>query len=124
MIEDAVEHYRNGIAVAQKGSQHDSLPALVTRLVALLERAERFNDAAQVYEQVSEFYESRELWFLAADASDHAAELLRKAGVDLSQYDRPAQLWKRNAAYWAGKDKGDEQWSHNRAAAYVQWRDQ
>ncbi|WP_257160351.1 hypothetical protein [Corynebacterium cystitidis] len=116
----AIDAYRRGLDVAQKAKHSESVVILSMRLVPLLERTERFDEAGALYEALSAYYAEQESWFLAADAADHAAELFGKAGRDLSSYTLPAELWTRNAEYWAGKDKGDEAWSRRRAAVYLE----
>ena len=105
-----------------KGAENNSFQCsfLAYRLAALHERSAAFAQAAVVYEQLADYFEIQEAWFLAADASEHAAEMLRAAGCNLAGYRRPADLWLRNAEYWVGKDAGDEAWSRHRAALYEQ----
>lgn len=115
----AINAYQKGIAAAMQGRLKESTLLLSFRLAALYERAEQFTESALVYEQLSEFCETQGAYFLAADASEHAAEMLQAGGRDLTDYLRPAQMWLRNADYWVGKDAGDEAWSRRRADLYL-----
>jgi len=93
---------------------------LAARLAGLLERASDYSGAAEVYERLSVFCEASGAFFLAADAAEHAAELMRAGGGDISSYRRPAELWLLNAEYWKGKNEGDEAWSRRRAQLYLE----
>ncbi|MGD9643208.1 MAG: hypothetical protein AB7V08_10760 [Elusimicrobiales bacterium] len=115
----AAEAYWEGLEVCVKGGLKEPALFLTSRLAALLERGGQNEKAAAAYERLADFCESRGAFFLAADAAEHAAELLRSSGKDISGYRRPAELWLRNAAYWAGnKNAGDEAWSRRRAELY------
>lgn len=116
----AIDAYNSGLKIAMKGKLKEPVLFLAYRLAALHERSAAFAQAAVVYEQLADYFEIQEAWFLAADASEHAAEMLRAAGCNLAGYRRPADLWLRNAEYWVGKDTGDEAWSRHRAALYEQ----
>ena len=116
----AMEAYTNGLEIAIKGKLKDAVLLLGARLAAWHERAEKFADAVAVYERMSIFFEAQQAWFLAADASEHAVEMMRAAGQDVSGYLRPHGLWLRNAEYWVGKDEGDEAWSRRRAELYLE----
>lgn len=116
----AAAAYERGIAVCSKGGLKEVALILVSRLAALLERASDFSGAAAVYESFVLFCEAAGAFFLAADAGEHAAELRRAAGEDLSSYRKPAELWLRNAEYWKDKNAGDEAWSRRRAELYLE----
>ena len=91
--------YRRGFDVCVKGALREPALFLASRLAGLLEREGDAGGAAAAYEALSSFCESSGAWFLAADAAEHAAELLKAGGRDISSYGRPAELWERNAAY-------------------------
>ncbi|HNW44566.1 MAG TPA: hypothetical protein PKI19_08675 [Elusimicrobiales bacterium] len=117
----AADAYRQGFEVCVKGALKEPALFLAARLAGLLERCGDAAGAAAVYERLADFCESLEAFFLAADAGEHAAELLRMAGKDIRAYRRPAGLWLRNAAYWAeNKNAGDEAWSRRRAELYLE----
>ncbi|MDO5652656.1 MAG: hypothetical protein Q4G39_00920 [Brachymonas sp.] len=118
--EAAADAYQHGLDIAKKGKLKESVLILGTRLAALHERARNFRQAVAVYEQMSVYFEDQGAWFLAADASEHAAEMMKMGGQDVSRYRRPADLWLRNAEYWADKDAGDEAWSRRRAELYLE----
>ena len=115
----AIEIYQKGLTAAMKGKLKESTLLLAFKLAGLHERALQFVQAAAIYEQLSIFCEEQGAYFLAADASEHAAEMLLADGRDLSGYCRPAQLWLCNAEFWVGKDASDEAWSRRRADLYL-----
>ncbi len=116
----AAELYQRGIAVCVKGTLKETALILVSRLAGMLERVSDFTRASAAYESFGSFCESAGAFFLAADAYEHAAELRRAAGEDLSSYRKPAELWLRNAEYWKDKNAGDEAWSRRRAELYLE----
>ena len=117
---DAIDAYRQGLDIAKKGKLKESVLILGTRLAALHERARNVKEAVAVYERLSMYFEAQGEWFLAADASEHAAEIMKTDEQDVSHYRRPADLWLRNAEYWSDKDAGDEAWSRRRAQLYLE----
>jgi hypothetical protein len=118
----ALKTYRKGFEACIKGGLVESAIFLVSRMASLLERRKKFLSASKVYMKMADFCESRSMFFLAADSAEHAAELMRAAGKDISNYQRPAELWLKNADYWAGqKNKADEAWSRRRAALYMEY---
>lgn len=117
----AAAAYGRGFAVCAKGGLKEAALMIVSRLAALAERGADFSGAAAAYEKLGAFFEARGDFFLAADAYEHAAEMLSAGGADISSYLKPAELWLRNAGYWAGKgDPGDEAWSRARAELYLE----
>ncbi|HOI41767.1 MAG TPA: hypothetical protein PK523_02385 [Elusimicrobiales bacterium] len=114
----AAESYADGFGICVKGKLREPALFLVSRLAALLERRGDTAGAAAAYERLSSFCEESGAWFLAADAAEHAAEMMRAGGRDISGYSRPAELWERNAEYWKDRDAGDEAWSRRRADLY------
>ena len=116
----ADECYRRGFEVCVKGGLREPALFLASRLAGLLERDGDKDGAAAAYERLSLFCEKAGAFFLAADAAEHAAELLKAGGRDISAYKLPAELWVRNAEYWKGRNAGDEAWSRRRAELYLE----
>ncbi len=116
----AVEAYENGFTICVKGVLKETALLIGSRLAALAERNSDFSRAAFAYEKLGSFFETQKAFFLAADAYEHAAEMFFAGGKDISSYRKPADLWLRNAEYWAVKgDLGDEAWSRRRAELYL-----
>lgn len=117
----AAAAYKEGFEMAAKGGLKEPALFLASRLAGLLERSSAYTGAAEAYERLADFCEASGAFFLAADACEHAAEMMRAAGKDISGYRRPAELWVRNAGYWAAnKNAGDEAWSRRRAELYLE----
>lgn len=116
----AAECYAEGFGVCVKGKLKEPALFLTSRLASLLERSGDTDGAAAAYERLSSFCEESGAWFLAADAAEHAAEMMLAGGGDISSYSRPAGLWERNARHWKGRNAGDEAWSRRRAELYLE----
>ncbi len=117
----AADAYLKGFEISAKGGLKEPGLFLASRLAGLLERSSDFTGATAVYERLAGFCEEAGAFFLAADAGEHAAEMRRAAGEDISCYRRPAELWKRNAGYWAqNNNAGDMDWSLRRAELYLE----
>jgi len=115
----AADAYQKGFEIAAKAGLKEPALFIASRLAGMLERCANFTGAAAAYERLADFCEASGAFFLAADACEHAAEMMQAAGKDISCYQRPAELWLRNAEYWAAnKNTGDEAWSRRRAELY------
>mgnify|MGYP000287619149 CR=1 FL=1 len=57
---------------------------LTSKLAALHERHGRYAQAAATYEKFADFCEAQQAWFLAADACEHAAEMMKADGIDVT----------------------------------------
>jgi len=113
--------YQSGFSVCVKGKLKEAALLIVSRLAALAERGSDFSAAVSAYEKLGAFFEAQKAFFLAADAYEHAAEMLFSGGDDISAYRKPAELWLLNAQYWAKSgNSGDEAWSRRRAELYLE----
>jgi hypothetical protein len=78
----------------------------------IAEQAEKWDVCIEVYESLGKLCEDLGSYFLAADAYEHAAEVMEKTGREADGYSKPVELWQRNAAYWrAMGHEDDAQWS-------------
>lgn len=83
------------------------------------EKKGKIEKAISVYERLGGFYEGHKAWFLAADAYEHAAELIANSGGDIAAYTKPIELWQQNAAHWRKQgDEGDALWSEEHIKLY------
>lgn len=89
------------------------------RHALLAEQIRKWDVCIEVYESLGKFCEELGSFFLAADAYEHAAEIMAKTGRDIEEYAKPVELWKRNAEYWreSGHEE-DAQWSERHVALY------
>lgn len=70
-------------------------------------------------ETIGNFFYSMENFFGAADAYEHAAEIMSLAGKDISDHEVPVDVWRKNYEYW--KEQGemdDAEWSLRRLDSY------
>ena len=115
----AATAYEAGFAVAA-GARYRELAVILTyRLCQLHEQAQDWDAGIAAYERLGAFCEGLEAWFLAADAYEHAAELMVRAGRDVTGYGKPLELWERNARHW--DDQGEEDdavWSRRHMDLY------
>lgn len=116
--ERAAVSYERAYEAGRKGGCELAL-VVAHRWAQLLERAGEREAAAAVHEKLGAFCEERGALFLAADAYEHAAELLQGAGRDVSGYSKPLELWERNARHW--EERGhpeDARWSRRHAELF------
>ena len=89
------------------------------RHALLAEKAERWEVCISVYEALGAFAEELGSHFLAADAYEHAAEILAKAGKPPAGYLKPIDQWEKNAAYWREQGHEDDAaWSERHIVLY------
>ena len=114
--------YEQGFIDCTKGGLKELALLLVSRRATLAERAGDFTKAASAYEKLGAFFEEKESFFLAADAYEHASEMIRAGGADIAGYRKPVELWLRNAEYWAEQGHADDEaWSRRRAELYLEF---
>ena len=115
----AVAAYLEAVDTAMGAGYRELAVILTYRLCELHERAQDWDAAIVAYEHLGGFCEQQEAYFLAADAYEHAAEMMVKAGREVSDYLKPIELWERNARYWEeeGHDH-DAVWSRNHILLY------
>lgn len=113
-------YYQAFAVCVRAGAGYMELAVLVSaRQAAMAERSADAQSAARSYERLGAFCEKEGALFLAADAYEHAAEMLAKSGRDVSGYLKPSELWERNARYWEERgNSGDASWSRRHAELY------
>ena len=115
----AAAAYEEGFDVAAKAKCRELAVILTYRLCQLHERARDWDAGIAAYERLGTFCEGLEAWFLAADAYEHAAELMILAGRDVTGYRKPIELWERNVRYWEEQgDEDDAVWSREHMGLY------
>ena len=83
------------------------------------EHVKNWNGAIAAYEKLGAFCEEKKAWFQAADAYEHAAEMMAMAGQDTGPYTKPVDLWEINAQYWEKEGHDDDAlWSRNHVTLY------
>ena len=83
------------------------------------EKAVDYDACKDRYETIGDFFYARDNFFVAADAYEHAAEIMALAGEDISDYDVPADAWQKNYEYWKAQGEMDDaEWSLKRIDSY------
>lgn len=115
----AAAAYEAAFEVATRARYRDLAVILTYRLCQLHEQAGDWQAGIRAYERLGAFCERLEAWFLAADAYEHAAELMVRAGQPVSGYHKPIEMWERNIAHWEEKgEEDDADWSRNHIELY------
>ena len=117
----AAAAYGQGLDVAMRAGYRELALILTYRLAQLRESAGDWEECIATYERLGAFCEGQQAFFMAADAYEHVAEIMRKAGRDTSGYTKPIELWERNVRYWEEKGAEDDAaWSRQHIALYRQ----
>lgn len=117
--EHAVGALEDGISAAMRAENKDLAVILTYRLAQILEDEKKWDAGIAVYEHLGAFCGEKGAHFQAADAYEHAAELMVQAGKDVSGYKAPVQHWENNIAHWKhhGHDH-DADWSRKHIDLY------
>lgn len=111
--------YNKAFEICQRAKYKELLVIVSYRCAALSERLRNWDGCIGAYERLGHFCEEVGSYFLAADAYDHAAETMIKAGRDVSGYTKPIELWERNALYWEERgEEDDAEWSRRHIGLY------
>lgn len=115
----AVSAYEHALAAAMRAGYKELAVILTYRMAQIHERAEDWDACISVYEQLGKFCEEKGAHFLAADAFDHAAEIMVQAGRNVAHYTKPIEIWEHNARHWEehGHDH-DAVWSRKHIELY------
>jgi len=118
-MQHAVASLEAGLAAAMKADNRDLAVILTYRLAQIFENEENWDAGIHAYEQLGRFCAEKEAHFQAADAFEHAAELMALSGRDVSGYDAPISHWQKNIQHWEnhGHDH-DAVWSRNHIDLY------
>jgi hypothetical protein len=118
-IEQAFFLYPQAFKNARCAGSKELALMVAYRHALLAEKAERWELCISVFEALGAFAEELGSHFLAADAYEHAAEIMVRAGKPLVEYTRPIGQWKENAAYWREQGHEDDAaWSERHIALY------
>lgn len=113
------EIYQAALALCERAGYRELAMIVAYTWAAALEVAGDTQGALAVYERLGRFLESKAAWFMAADAYEHAAQLLAEAGGEVESYAKPLELWERNAHYWREQGELDDaRWSERRKVLY------
>lgn len=116
---DAAELFEVTSAFAEKIGERSLWAFFMNLSCQMHEKAGDYDACKERYEIIGSFFYSMDNFFVAADAYEHAAEIMSLAGEDISDYEVPADAWKKNYEYW--KEQGemdDAEWSLKRIDSY------
>jgi len=119
-LETALDLLAKAFQNARRAKSRELAVIIAYRRALLAEQAEQWDQCIGVYEELGAFCEELGNYFLAADAYEHAAEVMARIGRDTAAYSKPIQLWRKNARYWRELGKEDDaQWSERHIALYT-----
>lgn len=118
-IDSAVSTYEHALSTAMKAGYNELSIILAYRVAEFHEKQGDWHACIDVYERLGTFCEKNNAYFLAADAYEHAAEIMAQTGKDVKNYNKPIELWKKNARYWAEDEHEDDaEWSRRHIELY------
>ena len=118
-IEQSFGLYAQAFQNARRAGSKEVALMVAYRHALLAERAERWEAGIGVYEALGALAEELGSHFLAADAYEHAAEIMVRAGKPVAGYGKPIEQWEKNAAYWRERGQEDDaSWSERHIALY------
>ena len=118
-VEQAFHLYTQAFQNAHRSGSKELALMVAYRHALLAERAERWETCIDAYEALGAFAEELGNHFIAADAYEHAAEIMVKIGKSVAGYMKPIEQWQRNAAYWQQQGHDDDaSWSEHHIALY------
>jgi tetratricopeptide (TPR) repeat protein len=118
-LEKALDLLGKAFQNVRRAKSKELAVIIAYRRALLAEQAEQWDQCIGVYEELGAFCEELGSYFLAADAYEHAAEVMGRIGRDTAAYTKPIQLWRENARYWRKSGQEDDaQWSERHIAIY------
>jgi tetratricopeptide (TPR) repeat protein len=85
----------------------------------MYEKAGDYEACTNCYESIGNFFSAMHNFFGAADAYEHAAEIMMLSGKDILDYEAPMEAWKKNYEYWCSRgERDDAEWSLKRMSSY------
>jgi tetratricopeptide (TPR) repeat protein len=119
-LETALDLLEKAFQNARRTRSKELTVIVAYRRALLAEQVKQWDRCIAVYEELGAFCEELGSYFLAADAYEHAAEVMVKVGRDTAAYNKPIELWRENARYWRELGQEDDaQWSERHIALYT-----
>jgi len=117
--EQAIDLYALAFQNARRTGSKELALMVAYRHALLAEKAEKWEKCISIYEALGAFAEELGSHFVAADAYEHAAEIMVRTGRPVARYSKPVDQWKKNAAYWRGQGHEDDaSWSERHIGLY------
>jgi len=118
-IDQALALYAQAFQNARRAKSNELAVIVAYRHALLAERSARWEACIETYESLGVFAEELGNRFVAADAYEHAAEIMVKTGQTVADYRKPIEQWEKNAAYWREQGHEDDaSWSERHIALY------
>lgn len=118
-MDAAVAAYERGLSAAMRAGYKELAVILTYRMAQIYERKKNWDACIAVYERLGNFCKEKGAHFLAADAYEHAAEVMVQAGKDVTHYRKPIEMWEQNAQYWEKQGHEDDAtWSRQHLELY------
>ncbi|MBU1196448.1 MAG: hypothetical protein KKE62_11920 [Proteobacteria bacterium] len=117
--DQAVSVLQDGLTAAMRADNRDLAVICTYRLAQLFENEKNWDAGIAVCEQLGAFCADKDAHFQAADAFEHAAELMVLAGRKVKDYMAPVEHWEKNIHHWEehGHDH-DAVWSRKHIKLY------
>ena len=118
-MDAAVAAYERGLLAAMGAGYKELAVILAYRMAQIFERKRNWDACIAVYERLGAFCKEKSAHFLAADAYEHAAEMMVQASRDVMHYKKPIEMWEQNIRHWeeAGHED-DANWSRRHIELY------
>jgi tetratricopeptide (TPR) repeat protein len=118
-LDAAVAGYENALAGAMRAGYQELAVILTYRIANIYEKKGEWDACVAAYEELGRFCEEKGAHFLAADAYEHAAEMMFQAGRDVTRYNKPIEMWERNIKHWEEHGHEDDAaWSRHHIELY------
>jgi hypothetical protein len=119
-LDGALDLLEKAFQNARRARSKELAAIVAYRRALLAEQEKQWDLCIAIYEELGAFCEELKSYFLAADAYEHAAEIMAKTGRNVAAYTKPVELWQKNAGYWRELGQEDDaQWSDRRIALYT-----
>ena len=118
-LEQAFDLLAEAFLHARKAGSKELALIVAYHHAMLAEGAGRWDVCIEVYEMLGKYCEEQGSYFLAADAYEHAAEVMAETGQKVAGYTKPIELWERNARHWRELGHEDDAlWSERHIELY------
>jgi tetratricopeptide (TPR) repeat protein len=116
---DAAECFEAASRFAEKVGEFSLWVFFKNLTCQMYEKAGDYEACANCYESIGNFFSAMHNFFGAADAYEHAAEIMMLSGKDISDYKAPMEAWRKNYEYWCSRgEQDDAEWSLKRMSSY------
>lgn len=116
---DAAELFERASLFAERLGERSLWAFFMGMACQMHEKSGDYGACKDRYETIGNFFLAQDHFFEAADAYEHAAEIMSLAGEDISDYEVPVDAWQKNYEYWKAQGEMDDaEWSLKRIDSY------